>query len=59
MPKGKIKAIIKRNSKDYCGGVNTGNIVRESTSGWKMYEFNPADDRFPLFFIRTYNVIIF
>lgn len=31
-------------------------MIKNSESGWKMFEFKPADDRFPIFYIRTYNV---
>jgi hypothetical protein len=28
LPKGKVKAILKKNTKDYCGSVNTDKLVR-------------------------------
>lgn len=42
--------------KDYCGSVNTTKVIKSSENGWKMFEFKPADDRFPMFYIRTFNV---
>lgn len=68
VPKGKIVAIAKRNLKSYCGSLNLNSIVYKCTGGqtmadetserpgFEIYEFVPVDNRFPSFFMRSFNI---
>jgi exosome complex exonuclease DIS3/RRP44 len=53
--KGKVVCIWKRNSKDFCGSVEES-ADSVAGDGWNIVQFKPVDDKFPSFYLRTYNL---